>query len=1221
MKQQRVGPSSTVRKLICCPDVPYYEHVRCFYCSEDSLDVIDHNNHHEAVNRHVKLKVAGDDKSVPQDVCLLLESPFRILRVAESGNVKEFQRLVTNDISKLNVRDSRGRAAVHQATIRNHVSILQVVVTFNGSLNLADNHGNTPLHLAVEFETLDTLEFLLANSADTRILNDKFQSVLHLASEMNKPTALKVLAKYKHSLDPDICGEHGRTPLHVAAINDHEECLKILLYEMGSCPKKCDLFGNFIIHEAAKHASSRSMEILLTWGDSHGCPRSEMISFFDAEGNVPLHSAVHGGDVKAVELCLRSGAKISTQQHDLSTPVHLACSQGAMEMVKLMFQLQPEEKEVCLKSSDMQRMTPLHCAAMFDHHELVEYLISQGASVNVLDKERRSPLVIAASRNGWRTMRVLIRLGAKVDLKDDEFRNALHVLVIHGGDLENIIDEQFSKDFQFILDEKDKYGHTPLHYAAKQGQIKSAAKLLFYGASIITKSNDGENVFHISCRYGRLNIIQQILNMEQNNSVINEGNGKGLTALHIAASEGHSRVVQALMKKGALLHRDHSGETPLHLAAKYGHRHTMKVILNVHSHLLDQTDKEGNTSLHIAAMENRAAAVELLLSLNCNLTNNKKGYSAMDFALQNKFSTVALAMATHPSRGDEILAMTSGKYPSIMLALVATMPHVAQAVLDRCITKSENKTDSELYHIKYDFKWLSLIDADQGWMGSLPSERNEDKYLPERRHLPVLNAMVSYGRVELLSHDLSQKYLQMKWNAYGKYIHIAHLFLYLTYLAALTLYSSDVCDESVPKYYSLKVNHSFTTTSDFEDTTEAYRHNPDGDHHSSELTDVRKCCDNFLLLEIGIALVALFNIGMDIGNVYRQKIKYILDSSNWAFLAMNIASLCMISCRILPAAITAHPSASASLVAFLSWFYLLLFLQRFDVVGIYVVMFLEILHTLLRVLMIFSILIVAFGLAFFILLSQGNHVAFDHIPMSLMKTFSMMLGDMDFMNTFVNPYHCDMKFAADPDLVKELKECELKRRLPHPRVSFLMIGIFMVLMPILLMNLLIGLAVGDIDSVRRNAQLKRLAMQVHLHTTVEKTLPKFILLRVDKKEVVEYPNVSKARLGFIDYLFKYFQPKSTNKRVETVEEEMADEVATTMQQNKATLINVSSRLENIETLVRLLCQKMELCAELDLDEGIQLESESMLAGTERRYRVPKRITRRRALVLGRFLEF
>lgn len=51
---------------------------------------------------------------------------------------------------------------------------------------------------------------------------------------------------------------------------------------------------------------------------------------------------------------------------------------------------------------------------------------------------------------------------------------------------------------------------------------------------------------------------------------------------------------------------------------------------------------------------------------------------------------------------------------------------------------------------------------------------------------------------------------------------------------------------------------------------------------------------------------------------------------------------------------------------------LVLILFRFDGVGIYIVMFSEILHTLLRVLMIFSILIVAFGLAFYILLSEVN---------------------------------------------------------------------------------------------------------------------------------------------------------------------------------------------------------------------------------------------------------
>jgi hypothetical protein len=29
-----------------------------------------------------------------------------------------------------------------------------------------------------------------------------------------------------------------------------------------------------------------------------------MISFYDSEGNVPLHSAVHGGDIKVKIMCV-----------------------------------------------------------------------------------------------------------------------------------------------------------------------------------------------------------------------------------------------------------------------------------------------------------------------------------------------------------------------------------------------------------------------------------------------------------------------------------------------------------------------------------------------------------------------------------------------------------------------------------------------------------------------------------------------------------------------------------------------------------------------------------------------------------------------------------------------------------------------------------------------------------------------------------------------------
>lgn len=86
--------------------------------------------------------------------------------------------------------------------------------------------------------------------------------------------------------------------------------------------------------------------------------------------------------------------------------------------------------------------------------------------------------------------------------------------------------------------------------------------------------------------------------------------------------------------------------------------------------------------------------------------------------------------------------------------------------------------------------------------------------------------------------------------------------------------------------------------------------------------------------------------------------------------------------------------------------------------------------------------------------------------MSLLRTFAMMLGEIDLLGTYIQPLYTDDK------------ETDQAKTIPYPVPVFLMLGVFMVLMPILLMNLLIGLAVGDIESVRRNAQLKRLAMQV-----------------------------------------------------------------------------------------------------------------------------------------------
>ena len=181
---------------------------------------------------------------------------------------------------------------------------------------------------------------------------------------------------------------------------------------------------------------------------------------------------------------------------------------------------------------------------------------------------------------------------------------------------------------------------------------------------------------------------------------------------------------------------------------------------------------------------------------------------------------------------------------------------------------------------------------------------------------------------------------------------------------------------------------------------------------------------------VAIIIYIILNSIREIVQIYQQKYQYLLEPMNFISWLLYISAIIMVSPMFMKGYQCDILFSAASVTVFLSWFNLLLFLQRFDQVGIYVVMFLEILQTLIKVLMVFSILIIAFGLSFFILLSkvffimninliqvlltslilqvsqaQSNHLSFTSIPMSLMRTFSMMLGEMDFVGTFVQPFH------------------------------------------------------------------------------------------------------------------------------------------------------------------------------------------------------------------------
>ncbi|XP_041358334.1 transient receptor potential cation channel subfamily A member 1-like isoform X2 [Gigantopelta aegis] len=1064
--------------------------------------------------------------------CLLQDSAHHIIQIAGSGDLKEFERLYSADPSLLYVQNGKGHAAVHVAAIKGQINILEFIALRGGDFDLQNCQGNTALHLAVHCDQINVINFLIEHGASTDIHNNDRTAPIHVAVTVGSISALKALLQHDQ-VDVNQAGESGFTPLHYCALSDNDKGAELLL-EYGAKPcVKCD-FGFYAIHAAAKSASSTTLEVLIKHSESLGYTREAVLSWKDMENNMPLHSAVNGGNIKAVEVCLKAGAPVNVLQDDRATPVHFACLQGNLDMLHLMYNAQPGNFENALHVSDSCDMTPLHRAALFNHVAVVRFLVEKGADVNAKDCHGRTPLLLSASKCGWLTVKCLLENKADLCVKDEHNRNFLHIAIKFGGNPNDFVD--FEELVKSHLNEKDDYGCTPLHYACKEGHLKAVDELLKMGASVNVKNNEKQSPFHFAARYGRFMTCKRLLETDQGPNIINETDAKGRTALHIASMNGYTKIISLLMQKGAVFAKDYESNNALHYAAMNGYTQSIRLLVSVHSNLLNAANVKGETALHAAAKNGKAHAVTLLLTLGARITKNNDNRSFFDYILENQQTEVALAVVDH-ERWEDVMNTCSGPYGCPMLGLIKQLPEVCMAVLDRCQQQSLHDTKSKDYFVEYNYKYLQCP-----MEYVLELKRQGEPYTP----MLLLNVMVKNGRVECLSHPLCVSFLNAKWNDYGKYFCTMYLFIYMAYLGLLTAFV--VSHESLHHYDTWSVDNETLAMLGGNFYT-GYQFRP---VYATSLWI--------------ITIYSVLNIMKEIVHVFRQRARYFLEIQN--LLQISLYTLSMLFAGPFLFGLSFHWQWEAgAVVIFLAWFNAMVFLQRFDFFGIYVVMFLEILRTLFQVLCVFSILIIAFGLAFFMLLNQEESKAFNNPALALLKTATMML-ELDYMNSFNKPYNDDSD-----------------QTLHFSNLTLAFLAVFILLMPILLVNLLTGLAVGDIVAVQRDAQLKRLAMQVELYTDLERKMPAALLSKLDRMTQKIYPNQTDNTLHNLWTKVTNNDEESSSADGDSVHN---SQVFSELEKQKKRIKEISSTTDRCHELLRLVIQKLEIPTEDDVwDEGIR----------------------------------
>lgn len=332
-----------------------------------------------------------------------------------------------------------------------------------------------------------------------------------------------------------------------------------------------------------------------------------------------------------------------------------------------------------LEKPDEYGRTPCFLAASEGRNDILEYLVSNRAGINIRDMDGMTPLMIAAA-SGHRAAVDILLGGIKatdinIDETDDHGMSAI-LWAARNGHFD-IVDALVSKGAKIDYG-PDGNAKEIVFCAAAHGANKNLAEMLKQACFDFDETNQlsGDTLFMTAVRHGQIDTAKIILQHAFNPQMITASGNRysGELPIVVAAQYGHEEMFKFLHKAGADINAvDGFGRTPLIAAAMAGRTDLVKLAVEKGADI-EARDNDGMSPLIAAAMTGDTKMIAFLLKNGAGL--RAKAGDGMTPVIAAVLSGKVAAVKLLYSQGD----MNNEKYQNMSLQQLARKNGVPQVI-------------------------------------------------------------------------------------------------------------------------------------------------------------------------------------------------------------------------------------------------------------------------------------------------------------------------------------------------------------------------------------------------------------------------------------------------------------------------------------------------------------------------------------------------------------